>query len=147
MILKILGTPFPKQSFRYSIRGKGKKKQFVHKYQTTEIKNKEANVTAQVVAMLPKWFVPFSGKVRINKAHFIYPPLKSFSKKKIEFIKNGGILYKTTTPDLADNLMKGLLDAMKGVVFLDDKQICIVNDSKKYYGFTPMTIIDIEEFE
>jgi len=55
------------------------------------------------------------------------------------------VIYKTTKPDLVDNLMKGLFDAMKGVVFIDDALVC-KTETEKIYGLVPCTIIDIYEW-
>jgi len=142
---KILGTPFTKQSFKFRATSNLKGNVFITKYQNKKITDRENNVSAQVAMQLPEGFVPFSGPVRINSIKFIFPPLKGFSKKKLTYLMGGGKIYKTTTPDLGDNLMKGLLDAMNGIVYLDDKQICIIRQTEKYFGLTPMTVIDLEE--
>lgn len=40
--------------------------------------------------------------------------------------------YHTSKPDL-DNLTKALKDALNGVIYVDDSQICFL-DAKKHYG-------------
>jgi len=144
MILRILGIPKPKQGDSSGIITTKTGKQFVHHYQKTEVKNEANNLRAQIVQQLPEDFKPFSGLIRVNKLHFIFPVLKTMSKKQLELVKNGGLIYKGSRPDL-DNLQKALWDAMNGVVFTDDKNIVEILDVKKYYGFRPMIIIDIGE--
>ena len=69
---------------------------------------------------------------------FVFPYLKSFSKKKIQEIEElkAYAAYKTTKPDL-DNLEKMLWDAMNGVVFADDSLICGKRNINKEYGRVP----------
>jgi Holliday junction resolvase RusA-like endonuclease len=56
----------------------------------------------------------------------------------------GCIEYKTTKPDLCDNLCKGVCDALTGIVYRDDSLIAEVH-SKKIYGINPRIEITIEE--
>ena len=67
---------------------------------------------------------------------------KSLSKKKQELLVGS---YNTKKPDI-DNLVKSVLDAMNGVWFKDDGQICSVSAMKKY-SREPKTIIVIKEQE
>jgi Holliday junction resolvase RusA-like endonuclease len=76
-------------------------------------------------------------------ATFVFPPLKSWSKKEAERLQRGETVYKTTKPDVTDNLMKGLCDAMTGVVWIDDSRVAKVN-SQKIYGTTPMILIEVK---
>ena len=66
----------------------------------------------------------------------------SFSKKKRDMAINGD-LHPTKKPD-ADNIIKGIFDAMNGIVYVDDKQIvkCLF---VKVYGETPGVHIHVEE--
>lgn len=84
---------------------------------------------------LPKGFKPFDVAISV-KALFVFPPLKSFSKKKLKEIEEGKIFYKSTKPDLADNLMKGTMDALNGIAFIDDSLISKV-EREKIYGLIP----------
>jgi len=49
--------------------------------------------------------------------------MKNLRKKEMSMLEAGEIIYKTTKPDLSDNLSKGLIDTMQGNVFLNDSQI------------------------
>ena len=139
MKFTILGIPHPKSSFRFAVRGKQ-----VFKYQTKEIKAGGIQIRQQIINQLPEKFIPFSRGIRIKKCWFVFPPLKSWSKKKRAAAELLGGLFKTTAPDLPDNLMKGLFDAMQGVVFINDSQICAMDDIRKFYGPKPMIEIELE---
>ena len=53
-------------------------------------------------------------------------------------IDNNEIVYKTTKPDLPDNLNKVLFDAMESIVFINDSQVCHVKEMMKIYGNQPV---------
>ena len=52
--------------------------------------------------------------------------------------------YKTTKPDITDNLAKMLFDCLEGIVYINDSQICEMYDVKKIYGFQPGIYLTIE---
>lgn len=130
----ILGIPTPKQSFRFTKTG--------HKYQTSKVVQDESNTRAQIVAKLPKKFSILDEPLKME-AEYVFPFPSSFSKKNILLAKSGKRFYKSTKPDISDNLNKGYLDAMQGVVFLNDSLVCEIR-AVKYYGFTPKVVIKIE---
>lgn len=141
--LKILGIPQSKQSARFRI-VKGKSgNNFVSSYQKKSVKDNERNIAFDVKSQLPLDFVPFSNPVAV-KVLFVFPPLSSWSKKKKQALEDGETIYKETKPDLTDNLMKGLFDAMNGIVFTDDSRICKV-ESQKIYGLVPRTEVTLIE--
>ena len=142
--LVIPGIPQPKQSARFRAVKNGNKS-FVKSYQKKEVKENERNIKYEIRSQLPVGFIPFQNGIKVNKLHYIFPPLKGFSKKKMQEIVDGAIIYKDTKPDLTDNLQKGLFDAMEGLVFLNDSQVCELNNVKKYYGFQPRIEIELEE--
>ena len=144
LYFQILGIPFAKQSFRFAQLKNKSGKSFMVKYQPKKVHEGEKNIRAQIIDQLPSHFIPWTGAVKINHAIFEFPILKSMSKKdKLECQEH--LVYKTTKPDLMDNLMKGLFDAMKGIVFSDDSQICQMNNISKIYSTTPMINIELEE--
>lgn len=122
--LEILGIPQPKQSARFRIQ-KTARKSFVRSYQKVEVIQNERNIAFDVKSQLPKGFIPFRTALGV-KVTFVFPPLKGWSKKKLEQLEAGTKFYKTTKPDLTDNLMKGTMDAMNGIVFTDDAVIAKV---------------------
>jgi Holliday junction resolvase RusA-like endonuclease len=136
---KILGIPFSKQSARFTSANGS-----VRSYQPKKLIISENNVRFQILSQLSKGFKCLNEPLRITKAHFIYAPLKTFSKKVMKEIAEGAIIYKDTSPDLDSNLMKGTVDAMEGIVFINDSRICEINNVKKFYGITPRIEIDIE---
>jgi len=139
MILKLelFGEPFAKQSFRFAQMKSKTGKTFMVKYQPKKVKDGERNLRAQIIQQLPKSFIPFKESVIVETCHFKFCPPKSFSKKKQEAISLGAIVPKLTKPDLTDNLMKGLFDAMKGIVFSDDSIVWSVNGVRKFYSHRP----------
>lgn len=76
---------------------------------------------------------PMSGAVVMRVYIFAVPPASWSKKKRAEALS--GVLRPTSKPD-ADNVLKGLCDAMNGIVFLDDKQVVDVHISK-HYAETP----------
>ncbi|QDX63152.1 RusA family crossover junction endodeoxyribonuclease [Staphylococcus pseudintermedius] len=71
---------------------------------------------------------------------FYFPPLKSWSKKKLTTMLTR---YKDTKPDL-DNLLKTVLDAGNGKLWNDDNQIVEIRTFKKW-DETARTVLIIEE--
>lgn len=73
----------------------------------------------------------------------IYKPIpKSFSKKKTVQAE-AGQLRPTNKPDV-DNYVKGIKDALKGVIWKDDSQVVDLV-AGKYYGERPRVEITISE--
>lgn len=137
---KILGIPQAKQSARFRIQKMGDRN-FIKSYQTKEVLDNERNIRFEIKSFLPEGFKPLTGEVGV-RVRFVFPPLKSFPKKLQADIEQGKVVYKVSKPDLVDNLMKGLFDAMKGVVFIDDSQVC-KTESIKVYGPIPCTEIEL----
>ncbi|WP_077417936.1 RusA family crossover junction endodeoxyribonuclease [Chryseobacterium sp. JV274] len=140
--LKILGTPQPKQSTRFKVQKFGSK-QFAKAYQPAKVIQNERNIAFDVKSQLPKGFIPFTTAIKA-KVTFVFPPLKSWNKKIQEQFETGEKIYKTSRPDLTDNLMKGTMDAMTGIVYTDDAVIVKV-ESEKIYGKVPRIEIEFEE--
>lgn len=92
---------------------------------------------------IPENWEPLEGAIGI-KVDFVFSPLRSFSKKTTAAIFAGYKVFKETKPDLCDNLLKGLCDALSGICWRDDSQICKV-ESEKYFGNSPMIIIKAKE--
>lgn len=139
MTLTILGVPFSKQSARHTRSGMV--------YQTKRVKEAENSVRWQVINQLPSGFIPFSKGVKVTKLWYIFPPTKKLlgSKKRVKQLEAGKKFIKTTKPDLTDNLNKGLFDAMQGIVYNNDSQICEINNVMKCYGLKPRIEIVLEE--
>lgn len=94
---------------------------------------------------LPDDFKMFTEEVHIESLEFIFKPLKSFSNKVLDGLKNKTLLkYHTVRPDMPDNLKKLPLDAMSGIVYKDDSLICTENNVVKRYGWKPGIIIKLK---
>lgn len=72
---------------------------------------------------------PLSMEVKVFK-----PSLKGFSNKK-KIAAEAGVLRPTTKPDV-DNYVKGIKDALKNVIWIDDSQVVDLYVSK-WYSETP----------
>jgi Holliday junction resolvase RusA-like endonuclease len=74
------------------------------------------------------------------RATFVMPILKSWSKKK----QVGAIeTYHTSKPDI-DNLVKGLFDALNGVLWEDDNRVVDMK-AIKIYGEKPGIKLEVKE--
>ncbi len=140
MKFKILGIPQSKQSARFRSMKMGNKT-IVKSYQKKEVVENERNIAFDIKSQLPSDFVPFDGPVSV-KVTYVFPPQSNWTKKKMAELQAGKVFYKTTKPDLTDNLNKGLFDAMNGIVFVDDSRICL-NESRKIYGLVPRTEVEL----
>lgn len=84
---------------------------------------------------------PWQGPIRMTiMAYLTIPRSKS---KKQQAAMAAGELLPTKRPDL-DNIEKTILDALNGVAFHDDSQVCLVTKSKAYAD-RPRADIFLEE--
>ena len=127
--LTILGTPKPKQSARFYAKGNK-----VFSFQKKEVVENERNIAFEVKQQLPMCFKPFDEPIGLEVL-FVSPIKKSASKKEKAAIERGEIIYKDTKPDI-DNITKMCLDAMQGVVYINDSRICEYK-ATKIYGTIP----------
>jgi Holliday junction resolvase RusA-like endonuclease len=138
LTLHFLGEPFAQQSGRI-VQIHGRPRLIKQKNAVTG----QASVRAQAVSQLPPGFEPFLGPLAI-RVTFHFGPLKGFTKKQIAILESGETIPKTTKPDLIDNLMKGLSDALTGIVWMDDAQIIRLR-SEKAYARQPKTVVVVEK--
>lgn len=136
----ILGIPKAKQSARFKSVKMGDKT-FMKSYQRDDVVQNERNIAFDVKSQLPAGFIPFDGPIGV-KVLFVFPPLSSWSKKKLAGLDGGDKIYKETKPDLTDNLCKALFDAMAGIVYPNDSRICKL-ESEKIYGRVPRIELEI----
>ncbi len=113
--------------------GKGRPKfarrgNFVTAYTPAKTKDYEALVQEAATKAM-RGVAPCSGSIQVNMQIYVEPP-KSWSKIKRNSALLGDI-KPSTKPDI-DNVIKGVFDAMNGIVFLDDKQICSLSVAKAY---------------
>ena len=115
-------------------------------YQKADITKWKKSIELMTIAQLPDDFKMMKGAVRIKRAVFVFSKsLEGFKKAEKEHLQNGGYIYKTTKPDMTDNLFKGLIDAMSGIVYEADQLICHNADTKKVWGLEPRIEIEFEE--
>jgi Holliday junction resolvase RusA-like endonuclease len=74
-----------------------------------------------------------SGPVAVHMVFYFAKP-KSASKK---------VVHKTTKPD-ADKLVRGIFDALTGIVFADDSQV-VDHSAKKLFGLPERAEIQVVE--
>ena len=111
-------------------------------YQPKRIKDYKREIELMVRKQLPDHFclIPKGTPISIKKLHYIFEYPKSFSK-----VKQKNTKFKTTKPDLHDNLNKALFDALEGVVWEQDQNICLMEDVRKIYGQENKIEIEIQE--
>ena len=123
LTLDIQIKPQAHQSFRFARNGRRYKPKKITDYQ-----NKLRNLVSE---QLPtKYEIVQAGSIiKINYLEYIFSYPKSFSKKKKQQFN-----YKTTKPDLPDNLNKAFFDALEGLVYEQDQNIVVINNMTKFYG-------------
>jgi len=52
--------------------------------------------------------------------------------------------FHTSKPDI-DNLIKGVFDALNGIVWVDDGQVCHIGEQKKIYSHEPGIELEVIE--
>tara|TARA_R110000787_G_scaffold48723_7_gene117146 strand:+ start:131 stop:565 length:435 start_codon:yes stop_codon:yes gene_type:complete len=91
------------------------------------------------LAGLPKEKKKFDGPVQVRIECFMTIPASWSKKKKAQALS--GDLLPVVKPDL-DNIAKSCLDAINGLVFVDDSQVCELSMFKKYSD-SPRTQITV----
>jgi Holliday junction resolvase RusA-like endonuclease len=154
----IHGEPMSKQSVRvapvYRKDGNvatylrnGKLKCLIRHYQPSKFIAAEEIIRLSLQNQIKKdGFKILEHEVHIIKYEIIFRPLKSFTKKQMQMLENREIIYKTTNPDLPDNLKKFYNDCLKGLVWKDDGLICTENGVIKRYGIKPGIIITVKGY-
>jgi Holliday junction resolvase RusA-like endonuclease len=116
------GRPIGKQRPRVTMRG-GFARAYTPK-QTHEYENL-VKTSYRSYNGLNKLEGPISADINIY-----FEPPKSLSRKKKEHLVNENSWY-TSKPD-TDNLIKSILDALNGLAYEDDSQVCEIYTQKKY---------------
>ncbi|AIM25019.1 endodeoxyribonuclease RusA family protein [Melissococcus plutonius] len=129
------GQPVPQGRPRFARRGK-----FVQTYDPkTSVDYKKL---VKEVAELNKPESLLEGALSVE-IQIYKQSLKSFSKLKRDLFERKE-LRPITKPDI-DNYAKGILDALKGVIWVDDGQVVrLVCD--KFYSVSPRAEISIKQF-
>jgi len=133
LYLHIPTTPIPHQSVRVTRRG--------FTYQPKKIKDYKKLIRELVEERLPEHFsmIKAGTPIVINRLCYVFEYPKSMSKTKRLHTR-----YKLTKPDLHDNLNKAFFDALEGLVWEQDQNICLLKNVSKEYGETASIQIEIE---
>lgn len=107
MKLTILGKPKQKQGFMFTRTGIG--------YKNKDVVQAEQNIRSQIINQLPEGFTPYECPMRVESILYVFPILSTFPRWLKKMINEGTEVYKTTKPDMTDNLQKGLLTQWKGL--------------------------------
>lgn len=75
--------------------------------------------------------------------HIRLPVPKSYPKKRVEACLNGSE-WPTKKSDI-DNYCKSIMDALNGVVYLDDSQVVYLLSTKKYSTVAGVDVIVMEK--
>ena len=94
----------------------------------------------KAIALIAKSKFKVSDKPIGMYVDFYFEQPKSWSKKKKE-----ETLWHTSKPDI-DNLQKGVKDALNGIAYIDDSQVCYVI-ARKQYSFRVGIMIEIKELK
>lgn len=121
-----LSFPFkaePKQSVRFGKHGA---------YKDPKVKNYENKLKIVAKRQLKDQPKDLTGAIYYDAVYTFTPP-KNFPKWATKAIEEGKTVYKSTKPDLTDNLNKGIVDAVTPLFMSNDSQIahCTI---KKVYG-------------
>lgn len=108
-------TPSSTQNFEQKI-----KNAFLEKYNITELSDR-----------------PFKAVIIAE----FEPPKSISNKKRLELIEE--VINYTKKPDI-DNIAKIILDALNGIAYKDDNQICVLEIVKKY-SYENKIIVKLEE--
>lgn len=136
MIIRFEITPQPKQSAKFYSRG-GKICSFQPK-EKVEYKN---FLRLQAIAANEKEHFYTEKPIVVRNLVFSFPWLSNVTKKD----KAKGLIPRSTKPD-TDNLEKALWDALEGVFFKNDSQICRKCDVVKIYGEKPGIYLELDEW-
>ena len=119
----VYGNPVGKGRPRATSRGG-----FVRMYTDAKTLGFESAVADEARIAMRDWQA-FETPMQLQLSAYYYIP-KSWSKKKRQMAMDGEI-HPQVKPDL-DNVMKAVLDAMNGVVYVDDSQVINMVATKRY---------------
>lgn len=130
-------APKPIQSVRFSARSG-----YVQTFQPKANKDWKRMIKLSVAEQLSPGWTPFEDTPLWVRTVYVFPTLKSFTKRERQLIAEGCVLFKYTKPDVNDNLNKGLYDALTGVVWDDDSRVAFA-ESFKLYGKEAGIIVSV----
>lgn len=93
-----------------------------------------------------KWD-PYSGPIAVTSIQYRFPYPKNLKKAVRQKIDAGEVFYMDRRSDLMDNLNKATMDALAGIVFIDDCQIVRCSGLEKIYSRDPGISIGFRNLE
>lgn len=115
-------------------------------YQPASVKRWKSAVAAHVKQQFP--WEPYEGPLKVSDIEYAFTLPKSVPKKLRKRIEAGEVFYATRSRgDLMDNLNKATFDSIAGIVFTDDKNIVICENSRKIYSIEPHITVTFEDLE
>jgi Holliday junction resolvase RusA-like endonuclease len=135
MNFMVEGAPVGKGRPKFARRGN-----FVSTY--TPVKTRNYEETIKIAAKKAMTEKPISTPVAVF-VYIVVPLLASFTKKRRANCL-AGIEKPTKKPDI-DNIAKCFLDAMNGIVYLDDTQVVSLHVTKVYGTIGQVEVIVREE--
>lgn len=148
--------PKPVQSSTFST-----KNGVIRNYQPSKVTSYKGQIAYSFLQQYPG-FMPTDKPIFITRLWFVFPTNKGITKKDMAIVTNweadlvveatipqsGFVspmpLYKPTRPDLADNLSKGMMDALSGLLWKDDSQIVEMSGVMKCFGLKPRVELWVE---
>jgi len=129
-IFEIHGNPVPQQQTRFTCVG--------NKPHTWDPSKKDKEMIQwQIKPYAPK--EPILGPVELSITFFLPIPKKTSSKNRQAMINR--VILPNVKPD-EDNLAYLITNALKKIVYDDDKQVC-AKHVYKFYGEEPKTVIKV----
>lgn len=98
----------------------------------------------RLIAMQNKPQEPLQGALRLEVDIYVMPPKKYHTKPKQALIARGE-LRPVTKPDI-ENLLKGIMDGMTGIIYRDDALV-VELVAKKLYDLTPRAEVKVIELK
>ena len=141
IILRFPGLPKAVQSVRVAM-AHG----FMRKYQPKDVVEWKNYIRIMAREQLPPGFRPLAPTDRECiefRSVFTFPLRTSETKTTMAYVASGGRIMHARKPDITDNLMKGLCDALTGILWTDDARVCHV-DSVKVDGENPSVDISVQ---
>lgn len=139
----IPGEIVPTQSVRARIVHTKDEREFIQFYQLAKIKKYKDYVADTVKEQLTPDFILLEGPLRMTLIAS-FPILSGMNKDLLTIIDSGGRVYKHTKPDITDNILKGFVDSLEGILYKNDSQISIIG-AIKIYERKPKVKITIEQ--
>lgn len=105
-------------------------------------KSRSYKELVKLVAWQNKPQEPILEPIRLEVDVYLMPPKKYHTKPKQELIATGE-LRPTTKPDI-ENLLKGIMDGMTGIIYRDDSLV-VELVARKFYALTPRAEVTVIE--